>query len=389
MSDSSPTKASDVVRFEEAGSSAKLSRATKDVLFGSLAGMVAKYFEHPFDLVKVRLQSQPHDRPPIYKGAVDCFRQTVSREGVLGLYRGISMPMLGATLENASLFVTYNSVQSLLLKWTGKAKAEDLSLSELGVAAAAAGAGASLVLTPVELVKCRMQVQAMGAELSAIAAASAAAPAQSPSQSHSRAYSTSTHSNTQSNSAAAAPAAGASLKSTRPAPIKYPGPIPIILSIVRQHGPLGLWLGQTGTLLRETGGGIAWFLTFEQCTRLILQSENARLAPGAAPLTKKDLGVLPLVGSGAAAGVAYNVVLFPADCVKSTMQTEYELRGGDANPNNRATGFVETARNIYRSRGIRGLYAGCALTCLRSAPSSALIFLLYNKLEQLADSYGL
>ncbi|CAD6921238.1 unnamed protein product [Tilletia controversa] len=381
----------------------KLSRATKDILFGSVAGMSAKYFEHPFDLVKVRLQSQPHDRPPIYKGALDCFKQTVAREGLLGLYRGISMPVLGATLENAALFFTYNSVKSLLADATGVASVDDLGMPALAIAAAAAGSTASLVLTPVELVKCRMQVQAMGREMAATGtsaaststATSAASQQASSSSSSTRAFSTSARAFSgganSGASSAATTAAGTAARSAAPIPVKYPGPIPIILSIVRQHGPLGLWLGQTGTLLRETGGGIAWFLTFEQCSRLFVAAENSRRATSSLalpPITKKELGSLQLIAAGAAAGVAYNVILFPADCIKSTMQTEYELRGGDSNPNVKPTGFAQTAKNIYRSRGVRGLYAGCGLTCLRSAPSSALIFLLYNKFEQWADSYG-
>jgi hypothetical protein len=35
---------------------------------------------HPFDTLKVRLQTQPS--PPIYKNAVDCFRQLVKSDGV-------------------------------------------------------------------------------------------------------------------------------------------------------------------------------------------------------------------------------------------------------------------------------------------------------------------
>jgi Mitochondrial carrier protein len=50
-------------------------------------GACAKLFEHPFDLVKVRLQSQPADRPPRFKGPLDCFAQTFKNEGFRGLYR--------------------------------------------------------------------------------------------------------------------------------------------------------------------------------------------------------------------------------------------------------------------------------------------------------------
>lgn len=72
--------------------------------------MTSKLFEHPFDLgasdcdiaeppiyiaadmfasstVKVRLQSQPTDRPAVYTGPVDCFRRTWGKEGLKGLYR--------------------------------------------------------------------------------------------------------------------------------------------------------------------------------------------------------------------------------------------------------------------------------------------------------------
>ena len=49
--------------------------------------MFAKVFEHPFDLIKVRLQSQPLDRPARFLGPIDCFKQTLSGEGFFGLYR--------------------------------------------------------------------------------------------------------------------------------------------------------------------------------------------------------------------------------------------------------------------------------------------------------------
>lgn len=70
--------------------------------------MVAKLFEHPFDLgrrhfstdsygsnihivliVKVRLQSQPTDQALKFTGPLDCFKQTYAKEGWRGLYRVI------------------------------------------------------------------------------------------------------------------------------------------------------------------------------------------------------------------------------------------------------------------------------------------------------------
>jgi len=153
------------------------------------------------------------------------------------------------------------------------------------------------------------------------------------------------------------------------------GPIALIADTIRTSGIRGLWLGQTGTLLRETGGGAAWFGMYELVARYFIarhQKKARKTDPGYVS-SKADLAAWQLCLAGAAGGISYNVSLFPADCIKSTMQTYAEL-----NPNKPVPGFIATGRDIYRTRGIRGLYAGCALTCLRSGPSSAIIFALFE-----------
>ncbi|RQM05050.1 hypothetical protein DH86_00003628, partial [Scytalidium sp. 3C] len=69
-----------------------------------ISGIAGKYIEYPFDTVKVRLQSQPDHLPPLYKGPLDCFKQSIRNEGFVSLYRGISAPLVGAALETSSLF---------------------------------------------------------------------------------------------------------------------------------------------------------------------------------------------------------------------------------------------------------------------------------------------
>lgn len=99
----------------------ELKQALQDIAFGSVsiylaacravteqatqvAGVIGKYIEYPFDTIKVRLQSQPSGSPAIYSGPLDCFRQSITRDGILGLYRGISAPLAGAAIETSSLF---------------------------------------------------------------------------------------------------------------------------------------------------------------------------------------------------------------------------------------------------------------------------------------------
>lgn len=158
------------------------------------------------------------------------------------------------------------------------------------------------------------------------------------------------------------------------------GPLALILDTVRTGGLRGLWLGQLGTLFRETGGSSAWFTTYELASRYFLsqrQSTSPSPAVGDAKLTKADLATYELMISGAMAGVAYNVILFPADSIKSSMQTWAEL-----NPSLPKPSFGAAAAQIWKTRGVRGMYAGLGITVARSAPSSAMIFLLYERLEK-------
>ena len=164
---------------------------------------------------------------------------------------------------------------------------------------------------------------------------------------------------------------------------RLPGPIDVLKTVLKTTGFRGLWLGQVGTLIRETGGSAAWFGSKEFTASLLL-SHRARKHPellvdnGGKQLTKKDLLLWESAASGASAGVLYNLVLFPADTVKSTIQTEEELRPR-AKGASRPT-FFGTLNQLYVKQGLKGLYAGCGITIARAVPSSGLIFLIYDGL---------
>lgn len=53
---------------------------------------------HPFDTIKVRLQTMPVPKPgekPMYTGMWNCVVKTVKLEGFFGLYKGMSAPLVG------------------------------------------------------------------------------------------------------------------------------------------------------------------------------------------------------------------------------------------------------------------------------------------------------
>ncbi|KAJ8483129.1 hypothetical protein ONZ45_g5055 [Pleurotus djamor] len=131
-----------------------LRSAAKDIAIGSIAGMVSEVFEYPFDLAKVRLQSQlltaSSSSTLRFDGPIDCLKQTFRDEGVRGLYRGVQVPMVGTMAETAILFFAYTSYQNLIRRYTSTPSNYDpmrkLSAAQYAVAGACAGATASFIL---------------------------------------------------------------------------------------------------------------------------------------------------------------------------------------------------------------------------------------------------
>ncbi|KAJ7838269.1 mitochondrial carrier domain-containing protein [Mycena olivaceomarginata] len=141
----------------------------------------------------------------------------------------------------------------------------------------------------------------------------------------------------------------------------------IVRSTVATHGVRGLWLGHTGTILRETGGTASWFAVKEWVASALLER---RLGPSRTTAPNKEL----LPWESAVAGAA--------------MQTEEELLSHRPRPRSigepklgRPASFYRTFTKMYASHGIRGLYAGCGMTVLRAVPSSGIVFVVYDGLS--------
>jgi mitochondrial ornithine carrier protein len=208
--------------------------------------------------------------------------------------------------ENAVLFLAYNQIQQSIRSASGLKEKDSLSLQQLCVAGGLSGAIVSFVITPVELLKCRLQTQGYV------------------------------------NNA------------------KHKGPWSVFFHTLKTTGVAGLYQGHTGTLLREISGGVAWFGVYEYTVKHMIHST-------AQAKTKDDLSSLQLMCAGALAGMSYNAAFYPADAVKSRIQSG--LHGND--------GFITVARNMYRTKGFRVFFRGFGITVARSAPSSGVIFLTY------------
>lgn len=80
-------------------------RAAKDIFSGTVGGVAIVMVGHPFDTVKVRLQTQP-STSPIYSGTIDCVRKTAQWEGLRGFYKGVGSPLVGQMFFRAFSFLS-------------------------------------------------------------------------------------------------------------------------------------------------------------------------------------------------------------------------------------------------------------------------------------------
>eukprot|EP00299_Pterocystis_sp_00344_P007286 c2288_g1_i1.p1 GENE.c2288_g1_i1~~c2288_g1_i1.p1 ORF type:complete len:279 (-),score=17.69 c2288_g1_i1:230-1066(-) len=228
----------------------------KNFIAGTTSGFSGKLVEYPFDTVKVLLQTQDPAKPS-YTGSIHCFFTTWRNHGIRGLYRGLLTPLLGSAMENAALFTSYGWIKS-----TVAANPNKLSFFELVLCGIGTGVSVGFVLTPVELVKCRLQVQqSVGAQQ------------------------------------------------------RYRNPMDVITQTLKSEGIIGMYRGHTSTLAREIPGNVAWFGMYDLVCTLLTPKGGS----------KNDINTLGHMLAGASAGVSYWSAFFPADVAKSKIQTDPAL----------------------------------------------------------------
>ena len=167
---------------------------------------------HPFDTVKVQLQTMPTPKPgqPLkYSGAMDAALQTIRAEGAFGLYRGVLAPLATIVVYNAALFDTRKRMEQFL-----SPDGRPLTLPQEFQAGAAAGCVAAAVGCPAELIKCRLQSGAGSSTAEAVR------------------------------------------------------------TVIREEGALGLYRGMGATLLREVPGNALMFGSYAATKGLLAQTRG-------------------------------------------------------------------------------------------------------------------
>ncbi|KAJ3120459.1 carnitine transporter [Physocladia obscura] len=247
---------------------------TENFLFGACGGITNVLVGHPFDLVKVRLQSPQF----AYGGSLQAVAQILRADGFLGLYRGVSPVLFGAGPVMGICYMSYSTtmtaIQKLYYSPTLIPKdmpvVDTLPIQYVALSGAVAAIPTSLILGPAERIKILMQVETKSRS--------------SPSL----------------------------------------NPLTSIWRVIRTNGGLSkLFRGTPITTLRDFPGDAAYFGVFEGVKRLLKQSfpQSRGFVVGT---EKYTFSPWQTILAGGSAGIVNWLICLPIDTIKTQVQQSGE-----------------------------------------------------------------
>ena len=249
----------------------------------------------------------------------------------MGLFKGVSSPLVGVAVINALLFGVYGYLLEAQKKITGNFES---TASQIFLAGAGSGLLNSIISGPTELAKIQLQNQ-------------------KESTGHGR------------------------RNLTREGRLK--GPVDCLKRIYRIDGLKGCFRGLLPTVIRETPSYGVYFASFDY-----FQGFLERLV---APSTSDQTIMKPLclMMAGGLSGICGWVSTYPMDVIKTKIQAQ----SIDHRPGKGETpykGIIDCIRRIVALEGYSVLWRGLGATVIRAFPTNAVIFLAYaSTIEALED----
>ncbi|KRY37674.1 Protein dif-1 [Trichinella spiralis] len=188
----------------------------RNFLAGGIGGVCCVVTGHPFDTIKVRLQTASAATGGT--STLSCLKKTVVEEGVLALYKGMAAPVVGV----APLFALYFFGCSIGKRLQQTNADEQLSILKTFNAGALSGMMTTLIVAPGERIKCLLQVQHQhqGSEA------------------------------------------------------KYTGPVDVFKKLYKEGGIRSIYRGTVATLLRDVPASGAYLATYEFLMRSMKSSDD-------------------------------------------------------------------------------------------------------------------
>jgi solute carrier family 25 carnitine/acylcarnitine transporter 20/29 len=108
-------------------------------VIGVVVGMTRAFVGHPFDTIKVKMQTGAN----VYRSSLSCLRSILRTDGFGGLYRGLGAPIVG----NAAISAVHFSVLNVTKEQYGSV-----------IAGGMAGICGAFISSPVEYIRIKMQL---------------------------------------------------------------------------------------------------------------------------------------------------------------------------------------------------------------------------------------
>lgn len=130
--------------------------------------------------------------------------------------------------------------------------------------------------------------------------------------------------------------------------------------VFKAEGVRGLFRGYSAVLLRDVPFNFFFFGAYDAYT-----SAMTRMLGKA---SKNELNPLLILTCGGFAGATGWSIVFPADVIKSRMQTSSAGGAG-------ALSFRGAVQTVFAQHGVRGFYKGWSAAVLRSFPANGSLFM--------------
>ncbi|KAI8087623.1 ADP,ATP carrier protein [Gilbertella persicaria] len=320
-----------------------LEYVIKSGIAGGIAGCMAKTSVAPLDRIKILFQS----RNPAFEkyagtftGAFKAGRDIYKNGGLLGLFQGHSVTLLRIFPYAAIKFVAYEQYRALLMP----TRAQETPTKQF-IAGSLAGVTSVFFTYPLDLVRVRLayHVKEVGSSRP-------------------------------------------TLTTTIQHIIKEPAAL--------HFPPLNFYRGFFPTVAGMIPYAGVSFWTYHIITQLF------RFNPIISPYTKTPLSFpadSPVTSSqqrllekpplktwaellcGGLAGLVAQTSSYPLEVIRRRMQV-----GGLLNPH-KFVGFMDTTKEIYRVKGLKGYYVGLSIGYIKVVPMVAISFAVYERMKQLLD----
>jgi solute carrier family 25 citrate transporter 1 len=296
---------------------------TTHLIAGGIAGMAEACVCHPLDTIKVRMQLSKSRKARGLKplGFYATAKQIVARETPLGLYKGLGAVISGIVPKMAIRFASFEAYKG----WLADKETAKISPGRIFIAGLAAGATEAVaVVTPMEVVKIRLQAQQH----------SLADPMDLP---------------------------------------KYRNAAHAAYTIVKEEGLATLYRGVTLTALRQATNQGVNFTAYQEFKRMATKYQPEY----GGELPSWQTMILGLVSG--AMGPFSNA---PIDTIKTRIQKASRVEGETA-----LSRFVNVATDMFKQEGPRAFYKGIFPRVLRVAPGQAIVFTVYERVKIVMDHF--